>query len=121
MLDTTADVTEILTPAAREPEPTKAREVEATEDQDQPPRLRVGLLVLYTYPEGPHAGEERPAIITRVSGTFADYPNHVRCNLSVLLDGPNDSNTYDPKSSPMVEWRGSIAPGEGPNTFREFV
>lgn len=84
---------------------------ETERERDFRDRWRVGMHVLYKRPDGPHAGEDRPAVITRV--------NVSNCNLNVFLDGPNDSNTYDPAKSPTCEWRGSIEPGEEPNTFRE--
>lgn len=112
MLDTNADVTEILTPAAREPEPTKALEPVPSAEQSFRTNWRVGMRVLYRRPDGPHAGEERPAVITRV--------NPSTCNLLVMLDGPNDSNTFDPKTSPTTEWRGSIYPSEDADAWNTF-
>lgn len=123
MLDTTADVTEILTPEpVREPA-TRAQPLPSTEELFRA-KWRVGMHVLYRRPEGPHAGEERPAVIVRV--------NPSTCNLLVSLDGPNDSTTFDPLKAPTTEWRGSISPNvsaegfelsgrDAWNTFREDI
>lgn len=49
----------------------------------KPPIPTIGRVVHYVQPNGPHAGEIRPAIITRV------LPDD-QVNLQVMLDGPND-------------------------------
>ncbi|MEA2722608.1 MAG: hypothetical protein QOH59_379 [Gemmatimonadales bacterium] len=52
------------------------------------PLPSIGRQVHYVLPDGPHAGEHRPATIVRVwSGTMV--------NLQVLSDGSNDGQGYE--------------------------
>jgi hypothetical protein len=61
--------------------------------------ITVGLLVNFVLPaDCAHAGEIRPAIITRVGST--DSFHTPWCNLSVVKDGPNDPD--------VLPWYGSV-------------
>jgi hypothetical protein len=75
------------------------------------PSVTVGRIVLYTLTNGPHVGENRPAIVVRV---WTD----VMVNLQVFTDGPNDgeghqggivwatSVAYDDSATPAAHtWR----------------
>lgn len=58
------------------------------------PTPTIGRIVGFVQPNGPHAGETRAAIITRV------LPDE-RVNLQVMLDGPNDQG--------CTAWVGTIS------------
>jgi hypothetical protein len=55
-----------------------------------------GRIVHYVLPDGPHAGEHRPAIVVRVW-------SEVGVNLQVFMDGANDR-----VSGPGVVWATSV-------------
>ena len=55
------------------------------QDGKQTPSL--GRMVHYVLPDGPNAGEHRPAVIVRVWGSDA-------VNLQVFMDGGNDGAPY---------------------------
>lgn len=70
--------------------------------------LTEGRIVHYVLPEGPHAGEHRPAIIVKVWNHTTGY-----VNLKVFLDGSND----DPagRTQPhWQEWQTSVLYSEEP-------
>ena len=59
--------------------------------------LTEGRIVHYVLPDGPHAGEHRPAIVVKVwTGGYI--------NLVVFMDGTNDG----PGRGGCVEWATSI-------------
>lgn len=59
--------------------------------------LTEGRIVHYVLPDGPHAGEHRPAIVVKVwSGNYV--------NLVVFMDGTNDGPEY----SGCIRWATSI-------------
>lgn len=78
----------------------------------------IGRVVHFVIPEGPHAGEHRPAIIVQIwTGSYV--------NLHVFFDGTNDgpihgqpwqtSVQFDPSETPMVRtwhWPEHIPPKE---------
>lgn len=48
----------------------------------------IGDIVLYVLPDGPHAGEDRPAFVVQIwSGGYV--------NLQVFIDGTNDYPDYN--------------------------
>ena len=74
------------------------------------PSLLVGLLVNFVLPaDCTHAGEIRPAVITRVNSTIEP---HINCNLAVLRDGPNDPD--------VLPWYGSVHLDQVGKSFGTF-
>lgn len=61
------------------------------------PGLTEGRIVHYVLPDGPYAGEHRPAIIVRVWNHSTGY-----CNLTLFPDWQNDGYQHG------VEWKTSI-------------
>lgn len=94
-------------------EPTKAEARAAapdTPDTGAPPldvpQPTVGRIVLYRLEFGPHAGEDRPAMVVA--------NRDGRVNLSVFLDGPNDAESPPPNYPHVylvVMWRGTVPYG----------
>lgn len=65
-------------------------------DQTFEPKITEGRIVRYVLPDGPHAGDARPAMVVRVWS-----PTCV--NLQVFLDGVNDFEG-DPDVAPNLRW-----------------
>lgn len=75
--------------------------------------LTEGRIVHFVLPDGPHAGEHRPAIVVRVwrkgDGT---PPDNGYSNLLVFLDGSNDAGASG-EARPLL-WATSIEYSEDP-------
>lgn len=70
--------------------------------------LTEGRIVHYVLPDGPHAGEHRPAIVVKIwSGSYV--------NLVVFVDGTNDG----PQFGGCILWATSIehSPEPKPRTW----
>lgn len=66
--------------------------------------LTEGRIVHYVLPDGPHAGEHRPAIVVKVwRQSDGTPPVNGYSNLMVFVDGTNDNPNY---SGPV--WATSI-------------
>jgi hypothetical protein len=68
------------------------------------PGLTEGRMVHYVLPDGPNAGEHRPAVIVRIWDHGSGY-----VNLQVLVDGTNDYPQYN-----GLLWATSIEYSEEP-------
>jgi len=74
--------------------------------------LTEGRVVHYVLPDGPHAGEHRPAIVVKVwRQGDGSPPSNGYSNLMVFLDGSNDTPTG--VAHPML-WATSIEFSEEP-------
>jgi hypothetical protein len=78
--------------------------------------LTIGRIVHYVLPSGRGMGQCRPAIIVRVWDDTSGMSN-----LVLFHDGSNDDADHDRNKphdpTPLVEWKTSIAAGEGVNRW----
>jgi hypothetical protein len=71
----------------------------------------LGRIVHYVLPEGPHAGDHRPAIVVRVWGDTC-------VNLQVFTDGDNDFNDSDPTQNVLWVTSATLDPeGKAPRSW----
>lgn len=73
------------------------------------PGLTEGRIVHYVLPDGPHAGEHRPAIIVKIWDRHRGY-----ANLQVFIDGGNDIAWPISEHIPGTQWATSVEFSEEP-------
>ena len=77
--------------------------------------LTEGRIVHYVLPDGPHAGEHRPAIIVKVwRQGDGSPPANGYSNLLVFLDGANDGPAGSADAGSVLHWATSIEYSEDP-------
>src|SRR4051812_37918792 len=103
-----ASISRITSPSA-EPNSASQRLIPMTPksylvSEDTMDGLTEGRMVHYVLPDGPSAGQHRPAVVVHVWRDIPDYVADGRVQLQVFTDGTNDGGDY----AGGLVWRTSV-------------